>query len=68
MTESDDRSNNVVALLAIEGMQVTESEKVLASKCMIHEISYDEAIASFRKIHTWAIKVISSRMLSDTLT
>ena len=45
MTSNEDRLDNVVASLAIEGLHVTESEKELARRCMRHEISYDDAVA-----------------------
>ena len=52
MTEIEDRLDNVIASLAIEGMHVTESEKELARKCMLHEISYDDAVASLIEKYT----------------
>lgn len=52
MTEIEDRLDNVIASLAIDGMHVTESEKELARKCMLHEISYDDAIASLIEKYT----------------
>ena len=52
MTDIEDRLDNAIASLALEGMHITESEKELARRCMRHEISYDDAVAMLIEKYT----------------
>ena len=52
MSDDESRLSSAVASLSMEGLEVTESEKQLARKCMRHEITYDDAVKQLVEKYT----------------
>lgn len=63
MDPIESRINNAVASLEIEGLQVTEEDKVLMRRCILGELSYDEAVETV--IDSYKPSVMSDLDYSD---